>query len=669
NQDDSAFLGAREVAMPITTSTLTTIAIFLPVVYIYGVAGQLFRDQAVTVAFSLVASLVVALTLLPMLSCRFYFRMKEDVSFQVPVPFGKVRKKPWRWLVNPLLSLIFQIRLLWFHFRKTIIIAGRRIWRALADRTGSALMPLFHWFDKFLQRLFSVYHKFLLRSLEKRRLFIAIVVCILLLGVVSVFHLNRKLMPRVDEGEFTVKMELPVGSTIEATEREAAKAERWLLKQKEVKAVFSTIGLSQDQSAMLTEEAALNRATLKVRLSREREISTAEMIARMRNEFSPMTMAKMVFDRGEQALQQILGTTTPPIVIKIRGSELTVCRSIADSVLRMISDISGLKDVHSDYIEGQPEYRIEIDRQRAARFGLSAVDVASAIRGYLSGEQATQFVEFDRKIPIIVRPVFKQRDDLEDLLNLTIRREKRQIPVRDLIKLTTATGPSEIRHEDQTRQISVLADLQGRGLNSAIGEIRDRLKRVHASQNYQILIGGEQEEVYRSFHSLIFAMALAVLLIYMILAAQFESLRHPFIILLDVPLTVSLVLILLWVSGIGLNVISFIGLIVLAGIAVNDSIVKVDFINQRRREGMPMHEAISDASKKRFRPIVMTSVTTILGLLPMAIGFGEGAELQRPLALTVIVGLTISTVVSLVAVPVFYSLLERKNHWKAMAGE
>ncbi len=229
------------------------------------------------------------------------------------------------------------------------------------------------------------------------------------------------------------------------------------------------------------------------------------------------------------------------------------------------------------------------------------------------------------------------------------------MPLRELLTITPALGPSEIRHEEQNRQISLFANLKGRSLSAVIQDIRQVLLNTKIPTDYQVVIGGEQEEVYRSFRSLILAMILAVVLIYMIMAAQFESLRFPFIILLDIPLTLAAICIVLWLSGFGLNIISFIGLIVLAGIAVNDSIVKVDFINQRRREGSSVREAIFDASEKRFRPIIMTSITTILGLLPMAIGFGEGAELQRPLALAVLVGLFISTIVTLMAVPVFYT--------------
>ncbi len=250
---------------------------------------------------------------------------------------------------------------------------------------------------------------------------------------------------------------------------------------------------------------------------------------------------------------------------------------------------------------------------------------------------------------------------LELLLNLPISASKISVPLREFITIIPAFGPSEIRHEEQHRQISLLANLKGRSLSAVIHDIREVLANITIPTDYQVVIGGEQEEIYRSFRSLMLAMLLAVVLIYMIMAAQFESLRYPLIILLDVPLTLAAIGIIFWVTGFGLNVISFIGLIVLAGIAVNDSIVKIDFINQRRREGASVRDAIFDASEKRFRPIIMTSITTILGLLPMAIGFGEGAELQRPLALAMLLGLFISTVVTLLAVPVFYTYLAGEN--------
>jgi len=661
---DAAFLGAREVAMPITASTLTTIAIFLPIIYIYGVAGQLFRDQAITVAFSLLASLVVALTLLPMLSCRFRAQgawAVESRENAMPAEPRRIRKKPWRWIVNPVFWLGFHIRSGLNRFFRQIRSAAQNFYQQLSQKIKALFAPLFDWFDDRLELLYALYHRILLRALDNRRKFMIIVLIIFAMGIFSALNLNRQLMPNVDQGEFTVKLLSPVGSTLEATEAEADKIEKWLSDQPYVSAVFSTIGLSEDQAAQFAEEAAINRAKISVRMKQQRPISTAKFISAFRQHAQNLTDAQITIDSGEHIFQQILGTAAPPVVIKIRGAELDNCRAIADSLKGKLAAIPGLKDLHSDYIEGQPEFRIRIDRERAGRYGFSVADISNFIKYHLAGEEATQFKDFDRKISILVRPQLSQRDDLNDLLNLTVYSGKIGVPLRELIHVTPSLGPSEIKHEDQTRQISLLANIEGRSLSAVIDDVRAELARLKLSPDYQVLIGGEQEEVYRSFRSLILAMIIAIILIYMIMAAQFESLRHPFVIMLDIPLTLALLSIILWITGLGLNVISFIGLIVLAGIAVNDSIVKVDFINQRRREGMPLYDAIYDASQKRFRPIIMTSITTMLGLLPMAIGFGEGAELQRPLAITLITGLAISTVVSLIAVPVFYTFFAGKK--------
>ena len=654
---DAAFLGAREVAMPITASTFTTIAIFLPVLYIYGVAGQLFRDQAVTVAFSLIASLLVALTLLPMLSCRFRISNATagDSGLNGKTSPPKIIKKPWRWITNPILWVFFHlINGIRFLGKKVKSINGK-FFQFISERATYLLNPTFRWFDWKLNSFYELYHGALEFVLNNRKKFLLAIIIVFMLGILSAGQMNRQLMPHIDQGEFTIKLNIPVGSTLNASEKTAGQIEQWLISFPDVDAVFSTIGLSEDQAAVLTEDAAINRAKIQVRLKENRSLSTGEIISQLRDHFSDITSAELSFDSGEHVLQQIIGSSTPPVVLKIRGSELVTCQQLADSVVKRISEIPGLKDIHSDYIEGQPEYRIEIDRERAGRYGLTVADVSNSIEYHLTGQQATEYKDFDRKISILVRPELAQRDDLTDLLNLYILSGEVRIPLRDLVTIQPDLGPSEIRHEDQNRQICVQANIEGRSLGEVMQDIQKNLNHFEMPNNYRLIVGGEQEEVYRSFRSLLLAMVFAVILIYMIMAAQFESLRNPFIILLDVPLTLCLLAFVLWITGVGLNVISFIGLIVLAGIAVNDSIVKVDFINQRRRQGAGLREAIFDASQKRFRPILMTSVTTILGLLPMAIGFGEGAELQRPLAITLITGLIISTFVSLIAVPVFYT--------------
>ncbi|MDZ7261248.1 MAG: efflux RND transporter permease subunit, partial [candidate division KSB1 bacterium] len=677
---EAAVDGTREVAMPVLASTLTTIAVFLPVVYVYGVAGQLFRDQALTVTFSLLASLLVALTLLPMLTCHFVFRgpvksslylgTEETLSFSSKPGFW--HKTPWRWLLFPFRWIVKGLRkaltFLGLLFRELF-----RYWlRGLTSAAYRVFNPIFRISDIWLVHIAGLYEKTLLKALNNRLVVIGLISGVMALAILLTPLLDRELMPQVDQGEFAIKVKMPLGSSLEATAATVAELEGWLLKQEDVTAVFSTIGIIEDQTTVFTEESGLNRAQLQVRLKEGRKHSTAEIMALIREQGARLALAEISFETGESVLQQVLGTAEPPVAVKIQGEDLDVCQRIAHQVRQRIKDVPGLKDLHTNLELGRPEYRIEIDREAAGRYGLSVTQLADFIQNTMKGRVATQFKDFDRKIDILVRPTLEQRDELADLLNAHVhvsiptsggRASKpsgQAIPLRELIRCTPTLGPSEIRREDQVRQVVLYGNLQGRSLGAVIKDINKGTADVEIPYDYRLIIGGEQEEVRRSFRSLVLALILAVLLIYMILAAQFESLRHPFVILLDVPITASCLMLLLFMTGLSVNVITLIGLIVLAGIAVNDSIIKVDFINQRRREGMPMREAILDAGQKRLRPILMTSVTTILGLLPMAIGLGEGAELQRPLAVTLIGGLFFSTMVTLFAVPVVYSYLERK---------
>ncbi|MDW7682153.1 MAG: efflux RND transporter permease subunit, partial [bacterium] len=358
---DAAFLGAKEVAMPISASTLTTIAIFLPVVYLYGVAGQLFRDQAVTVIFSLLASLVVALTLLPMLSCRFQLQRQPaqySAISSMPDSPRRVQKKPWRWIINPVLWLVFYIAKGSKQAKRKIARAVQKISHDLSHRTNRLLQPLFRWFDQRLQNSYNSYHRLLVWTLDNRKKFAIAVLIIFTTGFIAAMRMNRQLMPLVDQGEFSVRILLPVGTTLEATEQAASQIEQWLVSNHDVAAVFSTIGISEDQAAQFVEEAAVNRAKLQVRLKPNRSRSTMQIISDLRDYGEKLHQLEFTIDSGEHIIQQVLGTSAPPVVIKVRGADLEGCRTIADSLMQKFSKIAGLKDLHLDYIEGQPEYRI-----------------------------------------------------------------------------------------------------------------------------------------------------------------------------------------------------------------------------------------------------------------------------------------------------------------------
>jgi len=310
--------------------------------------------------------------------------------------------------------------------------------------------------------------------------------------------------------------------------------------------------------------------------------------------------------------------------------------------------------------EGQPEVRVEVDRERAATYAVDPRRIAQTVEQYMRGAVATEYVDFDEKVPIVVRLPEEQRRSLATLQELRID----GIPLRELITLHEQTGPGEVRRRDQARVMEIFADVVDAGLDEGIAEARRALRDVPPPRGIRYEFGGANEERARSFRDLAFAFGLALLLVYMILAAQFESLIHPFTILLAVPLATVGATLTLVVAGGGLNTMSLIGAVILVGIVVNDAIVKVEFINQLRAAGLPVREAILEAGRKRLRPILMTTATTVLGLLPMAVGLGRGADLRQPLALVVIGGLLSATALTLIVIPVGYSILGQLERTK-----
>ncbi len=647
--ESAAVVGAKEVAMPVLASTLTTVAVFLPVVYVRGVAGQLFRDQALAVTFSLLASLVVSLSLLPVLLSRARGPGRRRGS--TPVPAGTGSPSALRSLVGTVLA---PIRRLVHRCGKKLSRASLLLWGPIARffHKGFALS------DRMMARLTAAYEQAEEWVLDHRTWILAGLVLILVSGTFLGARLAREFMPRVDQGEFVVEVEAPVGATVEATSERVAHLEQWLLRQPEVEAVFSTVGLIEDPLALFTEEAALHRGKLHVRLRRSPTRNTWELMAALRERAPHLIDARVQVREAANVLQQLLGTSEPPVVIKVLGEDFHLAAQIARQVEALVRDVPGLKAVQEQWEEGRPEVLIQIDRERAAMHGLSPRQVASFIQHSVKGRVATQFKDFDQKVNVLVRPRVEERVDMEQLRAARLRASLAEVPLGELIRYQYRQGPTEIRREDQVRELLLVGSVEGRAAGEVLQDIARRLEHFAPPPDYRVVVAGEREELNRSFRSLAYALLLSVVLIYMILAAQFESLRHPFIIMLDVPLTVAALGLLFALLGLTLNAITLIGLIVMAGIAVNDSIVKVEFINQLRRQGIQLRAAILEAGRIRLRPILMTSVTTVLGLVPLAIGWGQGAELQRPLALALIGGLCISTAVSLLVVPLLYSLVE-----------
>jgi len=350
-----------------------------------------------------------------------------------------------------------------------------------------------------------------------------------------------------------------------------------------------------------------------------------------------------------------------PIEVEIRGYNLRLLDRLADQVVAQMRGIEGLTDVRSSTEGGSPELHINFDRERLAALGLSVSDVAQVVRTKVQGVIATDITRQDRTIDIRLRVAERYRDSVRDLRNLNISRAgtTTSIPLSAVAEVVETEGPAEIRRADSSRVALITANLEDRDLGSVSEEIEAVLTGLDLPLGFDWEMGGQQQEMETSFDSLRLAILLAVFMVYLVMASQFESLLHPFVILFSVPFSVIGVLVTLYLFDVTISIVVLIGTILLAGIVVNNAIILVDYTNQLREGGMSKLDALRRAGQVRLRPILMTTATTVLGLLPMAIGLGEGAELRTPMALTVIGGLITSTFLTLLIIPAVYSVVDR----------
>ncbi len=587
----AAVEGASEVGLAITASTLTTVIVFLPVVFTSGLTSEIFKELSLTIAFSLIASLLVALTLVPMLSSKL-------------LRLGRTQ------VINP----------------EGVQIKGVTKW----------------------------YKAILAWCLNHRKSTIALTTLVLVASLALIPRIGAEFLPAMDSGEFSIDIYMAKGTVLEETEAIVAKVDEVLAGIPEIEAVTTTVGtgLGMDFSSFTSQG---DRAGYYVRLvnTAERTRSTNEIIEEVRQQVAGLVGAEI----SVQSLSMMsMGGSTKPINIKIQGPELDTLRKISDDLVELIKAVEGTREVESSIDDGRPELQVSLDRNRASALGLTAYTVASHIRTAVQGTTATQYRVDGEELNVIVTLTDEDSRDILSLRNLLIPSPIGvTVPLSEVAELKVVEGPNAISRENQQRTVYVSADIVGRDLNSVTTDIQARIDEYPLDGLYQIELAGQSEEMISAFNDLFLALALAVLLVYMLLASQFESLVHPFTIMMAVPLAVIGVLIGLFVSGQNLSVVSIIGIIMLAGIVVNNSIVLVDFANiLRRRDGLSTYEALLTTGPIRLRPIMMTALTTILGLIPLAFSGGEGSELQKPLAVVVIGGLSASTILTLVVVPVIY---------------
>ncbi|ABG40748.1 acriflavin resistance protein [Paraglaciecola sp. T6c] len=698
----AAAQGTKQVSMAIIASTLTTMAVFFPLVFVKGIAGQLFADQALTVTFALGASLLVALTVIPMLAAQARSKPAHgDTSLGV-TDSANTHQQPPRPLTNPFYDTIdlsgagfdsdfdpslnnssggqagvksggepsvtkrifatLALPFVWlsrgvFHYLPLILsTAVLIVFRALAKLLGFIFKPLLWLFEKALNSVSFYYARLLKLALRAPALLLVGIVAIAASSLMFIPRLGMELIPSMSQGEFYVEVTLPSGTLLSYTDNTLSALSAFTEAQDGVKRTYSLAGTGSLMNAS-ARQGGENWGKLNVVMQSD---ATSEQLKslqqKMRDYLRRQAGVQAEFGQPE------LFSFAAPLSIDLVGYNLTSLAKYSAILVDALQQDSRFSDVTSSLQRGTPELKITFDHAKLAQLGLSAPQVSTLINAKVGGEVASQFNLDDRKIDILVRSLNTQRDSIEDIGRIIVNPgAQRAIALNAVADLSMSIGPSEITRIGQERVAVISANLAYGDLAQAVEMANQHIKDMNLPYSLQARVAGQSEEMKTSFASLKFALALAVFLVYLVMASQFESLLHPLLILLTVPLACAGSIFGLFITQTNISVVVFIGLIMLAGIVVNNAIVLIDRINQLRTEGVIKTQAIIEAAHNRLRPILMTTLTTSLGLLPMALGLGEGAEMRIPMAVTVIFGLLFATLLTLFFIPCLYALFDRKS--------
>ena len=600
---ESVIRGTGEVGAAITSSTITTIVVFLPIVYLHGASGEMFKDQAWTVAFSLLSSLAVAMLVIPML-----------------------------------VSVLFPDK-------------------SKAAQSNKSLR--FNWYTRFLEKV-----------IVKRITVIIASVIIMIIAGLLIPHLGNEFMPRSESAEFTVSLKLPEGTSLKLTESTTVRTEN-IIKQllgNKVKLIYSQAGTDKNSSfAQAGQTKGENIATIKVILAEEYARDTDASIAVIESWMKTLPDIVVSFTREETALQTSLGTNEAPFTLEISGEDYTELERIMKESRTILENNPGLYNITSSLDEGTPEVEVAIDRFKTSYYNVTVENIINQVKNYLEGSSAGSF-EKDGEMKDIT---IKLGDlSLMSLSDMMINAGSVKVPLSELAAIKTVISPREISRRNQARTCYIYAMVNSNSpFDKVVKEAETSLKAVNLPLDYKIEFTGEELKRKESMSNLSFALLLSLILVFMVLAAQFESIIQPFVIMLTIPLAGVGTVLTFFLLGKPLNMMAYIGIIMLGGIAVNNAILLVDRINQLREAGTSKKDAIVMAGSQRIRPILMTSLTTILALLPLTIGIGESASLRAPMALAVIGGLVSSTILTLVVIPCVYWVFDSFSQWITGAGK
>ncbi len=605
NRREAAKKGASEVGLAIGSSTLVTIAVFLPMALSGGMAGQLTRPLAATICLGLLASLFVAMTIVPMIASSIFKKKSAETLEKDEKRFNKIRK-------------LYEKALQWsLSHRKTVLTV-----------TGAAFA----------------------------------------LSVAVIPRLGAEFMPASDSGMAILKIKMPVGTSLTETQGIVSVIEKRVESLEEKRFVLASVGpgsskMSSGSSALSASD--VNEAMLMIRFKdrEDRKRSSDDIIADLRKSFPILRGSSLEFIDISG-----MGGSSSPIELKIFGKDLDVLKQKADESMALIKDIPGLKDISISMQEGKPEFRILPNRDKAATMGLTVGEIGSAVRYSNLGQVATRYRDQGDEIDVRIRLDPSNRTGTEDMrLVPIVSRTGTVTPVANIADIQFDKGPVKITRENRTRKVTITANIQGRDVNSITSDIKAKFKGLHLPSGYFVEYGGTYKNMSETIRDLSLALLIAILLVYMIMAALFESFSQPFVIMFAVPLGLIGTVMGLGAFGLTVSAPAFMGFIILVGIVVTNGIVMIDYVNKLRAKGIEKHEALVQGASVRLRPIIITALATIMGVIPMIFARSQGSEMMSPLAVTVGCGLLISTFMTLFVVPVVYSIVDRVSY-KASQG-
>jgi HAE1 family hydrophobic/amphiphilic exporter-1 len=701
-------------------STFTSIAVFVPLIFVIGIAGQLFRDQALTITYGQLVSLVVGFTLTPMVLALQTRKKFASDAVRVETSDRPLSDRPFvrryqlvsRWIEGKWRIVSGFV----FRDAATVVVADlRRFVRATGRGAARIVNPGLDAFEAVYSRFSKLYQPTVETALNHKGLVILSAIGLLCFSGYLATFLGAELIPSLTQGEFSFEIRLPEGKALAQTDGLIRTMESEVATWPEVRSVFSSVGGSnKNQFARESKEENVGQLYVVMKDKQDKQ-AEARTIDRIRTRLNQFAEVAFTFSRPT------LFSVKTPVEVEVYAYDLEAQRKAADLISQRMQRIRGLSDIRTSTELGNPEIQVRFDREKLARLGLDETQVSNAIRSKIRGDVATRYREDDKQIEILVRADEKQRSTVESVSNLLINvppqagtnpgaqpanRGQSQgnaqgssggqqsgaqqgagqqqargpnnstditnipqaggVPIHlgSIADIAIGRGPGEVRRIRSQRAAVVSANLSGRDLTSVTDDIQAELQQLRAQlpPDMTIGLGGQNEELNTSYNSLMFALALAVFLVYLVMASEFESFVHPLIILFSVPFGLVGVIFALAITQTTVSVMVLLGVIILIGIVVNNAIVLIDYTNQLRTEGYSKREALKLAGEVRLRPILMTMLSSVLGLVPMALGWGEGAEIRSPMAITVIGGLAFSTMLTLIFIPVVYEVFDRKRY-------